>query len=109
MLTLGSLVLAALTLPVGTSAGAQDLSQSQRDAQCAVAMVRVMAVTAPADQAAVKGVMLFFAGKLLGRHTGPEARDLITAAESDVTDANIQAIGLRCAQEMMTLGEVLGS
>jgi hypothetical protein len=86
---------------------APDPSQDVKDARCVLAMVAYSANADAETKASVNQVMMFYAGKLAGRHSSAEVRDLVNVAEKESASLDMKAIGTACSQEVMEFGKVL--
>ena len=97
----------ALLPAAGANAAAGD-TPDMHDAKCVVVMVNMgQKQTDETAKNSFNGVMLYFVGKLSGRHTAAEVGGLIAAAEKALAPADYQAVGGECAQEMMKVGDIL--
>lgn len=90
-----------------TATPASDPSQDVKDARCVLAMVAISDKVDEATKGSINQVMMFYAGKLAGRHTSAEVRDLVNATEKESAGLDIKAIGSACSQEVMEFGKVL--
>lgn len=96
---LAALMMTAMPMP--------DPSQDVKDARCVAAMLNFSSTADEAGKASINGVLLFFVGKLAGRHTPDQVRDILNGVEKDLAGADFKAIGSACTQEMIATGNVL--
>lgn len=103
-------IAALLAAPVAAPAVAQTASATDRhDAQCAVVAVALSKVpTLTADQkSAVNSFMMYYLGKLMGRHTIAETKAIINAEDANKASLSIPNMAKSCAGEMTTVGTAL--
>lgn len=103
-------MLALAGMPLATPAIAQTASLVDRhDAQCAVVAVALSKVTTlSTDQkAAINSFMMYYLGKLMGRHNVAETRALIQAEDDRKASIDVPGMAKSCAEEMTTVGTAL--
>ncbi|MCW3834944.1 hypothetical protein ACFQ1E_02215 [Sphingomonas canadensis] len=84
--------------------------QDRADAICTLAMSNksdALADSDPAMSEKMAGIMMFYVGKLFGRHDGPAVRALLNAVDADAGAEAIEAAGRSCVEGVSAAAAVL--
>jgi hypothetical protein len=103
------MLIAALML---TAMPAPDPSQDVKDTRCVAALLAFSEGASSKgasaeDKEALSGAMMFYVGKLAGRHSQAEVLALLNSVEKDLAGVDLTAIGTDCSKDMVAFGRVL--
>ena len=89
-----AMIMAPAPAAAKTPASGSDLKAER----CVVALASFpdSANASEADKAAFQGMMFFFIGKLVGRHSTAEVNPMIEAVKGQVAEANLQPVAEAC-------------
>lgn len=96
-------------LPFAMALSAADPAQDAADARCVVAMASKLQSPGVSEdgKASIKGVMLYFLGKLAARHPSSELAGMIDGEGNKMLKTEVDSVGLACADEVKRIGNVL--
>lgn len=84
-------------------------ADEKSDAQCVAVLMQMVDQVSDADgKGKATAGMMYFLGKLAASHTTAQIKSLTDAARATTPLGEMSAIGQRCGQEIIDLGNALG-